>query len=83
MGTRIMNTILLLLFVPIGLLFAQDAKADPLQDYFANAIAVAQESLDQQEEAEELAELAHNYCWRSGFSGSSYRDCVGSIIESN
>ena len=43
MGTRIMNTILLLLFVPIGLLFAQDAKADPLQDYFANAIAVAQE----------------------------------------
>ena len=50
MGTRIMNTILLLLFVPIGLLFAQDAKADPLQDYFANAIAVAQESLDQQKD---------------------------------
>ena len=78
-----MNTILLLLFVPIGLLFTMEAKADPLQDYFANAIAVAQESLDQQEEAEELAELAHNYCWRSGFSGSSYRSCVDDIIENN
>ena len=78
-----MNTILLLLFVPIGLLFTTEAKADPLQDYFANAIAVAQESLDQQEEAEELAELAHNYCWRSGFSGSSYRSCVDDIIENN
>ena len=64
-------------------LVAGSASADPLQDYFANAIAVAQESLDQQEEAEELAELAHNYCWRSGFSGSSYRSCVDDIIENN
>ena len=74
MGTRIMQTILLLLLVPIGLLFAQDAKADPLQDYFANAIAVAQESLDQQEEAEELAELAHNYCCCLLYTSPSPRD---------
>ena len=80
MGTWIVNTILLLLFVPIGLLFAQDAKADPLQDYFANAIAVAQESLDQQAEAAAEAALEADtekywYCYDRGLTGNDMLGC--------